>query len=464
MATAVVELLRDDTSPLPRRRAGPRRLPAAWPVYALLYGYPLWWALGLQAFIWPILAIPMAVRLLRQQSVHVPRGTGLLLLFLGWVLLSALQLDSVRQLLAFGYRFSLYVSAVVLFLFIFNLSARQLPAAKLAQAVAFLWVATVLGGFAGLALPGFSFTTLTEVLLPSSLATEPFIYSLVHPELSSPSNLLGYDIARPKAPFNYTNEWGANFALMLPLAVYSFLVVRKRWWRVLIVALMVPSVVPVVLSINRGLWLSLSIGLLYVAARGAQRGSVRLMAGVVALAVPAVLAVVLSPLNQVVSDRAERPNLEGRFALYEGALRSAFDSPVLGHGAPIPAPEGIGVDASVGTHGQLWTVLVSQGVPGLVLLVGWLCLVFVLTYRVSSHALWAHAVLAIALVQMAFYNWLPVPLHVIMIAAALCWRDVLGARDPGSSAARWRARPVGSTITPASPSPTSAGLRPGEQE
>lgn len=423
---------------LPGRRG---HLPAAWPLYALLYGYPLWWVLGLQAFIWPLLAIPMATWLLRRRSVRVPRGAGLALLFLAWVLLSALQLDSGRQLLAFGYRFALYASAVILLVFVTNLDRRQLPTHRLAQAVAFLWVVTVFGGLAGLALPGLSFTTVTEVLLPGPLAREPFIYSLVHPELSSPSRLLGYDIARPKAPFNYTNEWGSNFALLFPLAIYSLLVVRRRWWRVLVLTLMAVCIVPVVLSINRGLWLSLSVGLAYVAARGAQRGSIKLLAGVVAVAGAAVLAVLLSPLRQVVSDRAERSNLQGRFALYDEALASAFVSPVLGHGAPIPSEEGVGVQASVGTHGQFWTLLVSQGIPGLLLFIGFLVTMLGLTYRISREALWAHSVIVVAMVQMAFYNLLPVQLHVVMIAIALCWRDVThrpGGGRPAPLGQRWQ--------------------------
>lgn len=402
-----------------------RRLPVAWPLYALLYGYPLWWALGLQAFIWPLLAIPMVAHLLRLRTVKAPRGAGLAVLFVGWVLLSALQLDSARQGLAFSYRLSLYVSAVVLLLFVVNLSVRELPTPRLAQAAGFLWVVTVVGGFAGLAFPGLNFSSLTEVLLPSSLSSDPFVYSLVHPGLSSQSSLLGYTIARPKAPFNYTNEWGSNFALLMPLAVYSFLVVRKRWWRWLIALLLVPSVIPVVISINRGLWLSLAVGTAYVAARAAGRGRVQLLAGVLAVATAVGVAVAVSPLNQVVSDRADRSNLQGRTYLYEESARVALSSPVLGHGAPVPSDDpGLTAGASIGTHGQLWTVLVSQGVPGLLLLVSFLMVTLLLTYRVSRSALWAHAVLVVVLVQLPFYNLLPVQLHVVMIAVALCWRDI----------------------------------------
>lgn len=392
---------------------------------ALLYGFPVWWALGLHAFIWPILAIPMVLYLLRKRRVRVPRGAGLILLFFLWVLLSALQLDDIRQTLAFGYRLSLYASAVILLLFIVNLRKSELSTSSLAQAAGFLWIVTAVGGFAGLALPGANFSSPVEILLPQSIASDPFIYSLVHPELSSESTLLGYTIARPKAPFNYTNEWGSNFALMLPLAVYSIIMVKKVWWRLTVVALMVPSVVPVIISINRGLWISLGVGTVYVAARAAGRGRLKLLAGVLLALAAVVVGIAVSPLGQVVTDRAERSNLQGRAYLYEASARAALDSPILGHGAPIPSDDpSLTADASIGTHGQLWTVLVSQGIPGLALLLGFLVLTLLITFHVSRSALWVHSVIVIIIVQLPFYNILPVQLHVAMIAIALCWRDI----------------------------------------
>src|SRR5260370_7435504 len=63
----------------------------AWPVTALLAGYPLWWALGVADFMWIILAVPMVARMLAwsrsgSRKIRVPSGFGLWLIFLLWVL------------------------------------------------------------------------------------------------------------------------------------------------------------------------------------------------------------------------------------------------------------------------------------------------------------------------------------------------------------------------------------------
>ena len=59
----------------------------AWPVSALLLGYPIWWALGIADFMWVILAVPMIARMIAWQTrrgrrIKLPPGFGLWLLFL----------------------------------------------------------------------------------------------------------------------------------------------------------------------------------------------------------------------------------------------------------------------------------------------------------------------------------------------------------------------------------------------
>ena len=60
---------------------------------ALFGGFPIWWALGLSAVICILFAVPMLVWLLARGRVRVPKGFGLWLAFLFWMLLSATQLD-----------------------------------------------------------------------------------------------------------------------------------------------------------------------------------------------------------------------------------------------------------------------------------------------------------------------------------------------------------------------------------
>lgn len=137
-------------------------------------------------------------------------------------------------------------------------------------------------------------------------------------------------------------------------------------------------------------------------------------------------------MGHVVAERIAHPNTEVRSDLYTQATDAAFASPVLGHGAPLPSSV---YGPSVGTHGQLWTLLVSQRFPGLTLFVGFFVTMLLLTWRMSIWGLWPHAALVVALSQPAVYNLLPVQLHTVAIVIVLALRDVL-ARRPAYDAER----------------------------
>lgn len=405
------------------RRSG---LPVGWPFYAMFYGYPLWWLLGLQAFIWPILAAPMLSYLLRSGRVRVPRGFGLWLAFLLWVAASAVQLDSPHRYLSFAYRGVLYLAATVLLLYLFTISDR-LSVRRLVLPVAFLCASTIAGGYLAYALPHTQFNSPLGSALPHGLASNPFIYSLVHIHFAFVTKLLGFSIPRSVAPFNYTNEWGSNLAILIPLAVYAIPHVRRRTWRVALQVLLVASVVPIITSINRGLWLSLGVGVLYVIVRLGLRGRVRLLAATVLALALATSAIVFTPLAGVVSARFQHSNTSARASLYQQATDSVLSSPVLGHGAPLTNEEATG-GPSVGTHGQLWTLLVSQGFPGAALFIAFFLAMLLTTWRVSTRGLWAHASIVVALTQLPFYNLLPVQIFTVAVAVVVCWRDVLETR------------------------------------
>ena len=105
----------------PARR---RFLPPGWALGALLVGYPVWWALGLGPFSWPILALPMGAWLIAQRRLSLPRGFPIWLVFCGWVLASGVQVDTPEHMAGFVLRASYYVSAGVFFLYLVNTRTR----------------------------------------------------------------------------------------------------------------------------------------------------------------------------------------------------------------------------------------------------------------------------------------------------------------------------------------------------
>jgi polysaccharide biosynthesis protein PslJ len=403
------------------RRPG---LPQGWPVLALFGGFPLWWALGLSSVIWALAALPMLGRLLASGRVRAPRGFGLWLAFLFWIWLSATQLDEARRWYAFSYRAVLYASMTVLFLYLYNLPRDGLPARRVVLALTLFW-ATVIGfGFAALAAPGLRLTTPATALLPEQLAASPFAQDLVGARLAQVQTFIGYALPRPAAPFTYTNEWGGAVALLTPMALAGLGLLRSYLARNLVRLLLVASLVPIVVSANRGLWVGLGAGLVYAAVRLALAGHARSLAAVVGFLALVAALVSFTPLERYVGDRlAHQHSNERRSSLGGQAVRGALARPLLGYGGPRESAEQPNAP-DIGTHGQVYLVLFSQGVPGLAFFAGWWLWALWRSARdPAGPPLWCHVLLLVGLVECLYYDMMPTQLHLMMAVAALAWRE-----------------------------------------
>ena len=398
----------------------PGRLPAlpSWPVLALFVAFPLWWVLGLGNLIWAVLAVPMALALIVRGRVRAPRGFGVWLLFLFWMVVSALAINDIR-IVGWAFRAVLYLAVTVLFLYVYNAPRQSLPLRTVAVAMAAYWVVVVLGGYLGVLVPNGGFSTPVERLLPGSLAV-PYVRELVHPTFAQVSGAaeLGYP-PRTQAPFTYTNEWAANFAMLVPFVFIALATLRRGWFRVLLVVLLPLSLVPAFLSLNRGLLLSLALALSYAAVRSTLRGRVRALAGVVLVAG---IVLAIAPALPKRAEQSEGESNQTRLTLYAETVRRVGDSPLIGFGAPRPSEDPS--NPSAGTQGQLWMVLFSHGVPGLAFFLGWYLWVLWRSRSTPSRArLWAHVTLLTGTVLLPVYGMLPSGLAVFMVAAALSMRE-----------------------------------------
>jgi hypothetical protein len=411
----------DRTAALPSR--GPRPLPR-WPLLALFVAFPVWWLLGLGALIWPILALPMLGALVIRGRLRVPSGFVIWLGFLLWMLGSGVQLDSSERVLGWLYRAGLYFAATVVFLYVYNTPRRRLPPRMLALMLTVFWLFVVAGGFLGMLLPNGSFSTPVELLLPQDLIANGFVNALVHPSFAQTAGASLGVAPRPQAPFTYTNEWGANFALLVPMVFTAMSRTRTAGGRLLLGLLLPVGMVPAAVSLNRGLFLSLGAGLLYAALRFTIRGRVKPLIGITVVVCVAAAVFAVGPAKQLLQERvANSATNQTRAALYLETIDRVKSSPLLGYGAPRPSEVTPGAP-SAGTQGQLWMVLFSHGYPGAALYVGWYLWVLWRTRRGrTSVAFWAHVTVFIGLVQLPYYGALPAQLVIVMIAAAVALRE-----------------------------------------
>ncbi|MEW9554200.1 hypothetical protein [Nonomuraea sp. NPDC050783] len=416
----------------------------AWPIAALLVGYPLWWALGAGGLAVIVLAGPMAVLLWRRRPVKVPPGFGLWVLLLAGYLVSATMLGesppgtygdlSPGRIIGYAMRLALYASVLIMVLYLGNLTERELPQLRLVRWLGVLFVTTVAGGLLGVLAPGFAFTSPLELLLPDWLSGNAFVQNLIHPTAAQTQKVLGHAMPRPEAPFEWANAWGSNLSVLLVWAVVGWWAHGGRRQRVFVTAVAAVAAVPVVYSLNRGLWIGLGLSALYLVARTGGRARVALCA----TAAGAALVLALSPLATLFTQRLDRPHSNDiRAFTVTATLAAATHSPVIGYGNTRNA---LGNHRTIttgrtgwcpdcghpplGSDGQLWLLIITQGFTGAAL--------YVAFFAGAIRRHWADRspvglggvlVMGLVLLYMFVYDGLVTPLILYLISFALLWRN-----------------------------------------
>jgi len=411
-----------------------RLLPVWWPL-APFPGLLVLWLMGLAYLIWPLIGVSLLIGLFVRGDVRVPPRFGLWMVFLGFVLISATQLTATDRAMSYGYRFSMYFSATMLLLYVYNTPRSVLPLRTIVNLVAIGWCMVVMGGLLGLVAPKVELVSPMELLLPKAIAEIPLVRDMVSPAFAKETAFVGLGIHRTQAPFPYPNAWGSNFVLLTPFALWSFLVTCRRSWRPVLGAFLLFSIIPFFFSLDRGAWLALALGLLYGGLRLALALDVRTIRWFALGAVVLALLLVFTPLKNVLVTRVDKNySDQGRIGRNLVAIEIARQSPLLGYGAP-QATEDNPANAAVGTHGQLWLVMVSNGIPALLMYMGWL---FYLLIRSGRHLrtardvrFWPHLTILMAIIMSPYYELLPLQIHTIMVAAAIILRDGLPTTRPG---------------------------------
>ncbi|WP_236795452.1 hypothetical protein [Amycolatopsis sp. GM8] len=388
-----------------------------WPVCLPLAGYPLFWATGFGYLAFALCAVPMCVLLAVRGDVRMPAGFALWLLFVAWVVLSAIELDSGLRLVGFVFRLSGYLAAAVIFLYVYNLPRSEMDHV-LAALCAFFAVA-VCGGWLGLLFPDGKLNTPLSALMPSTLTSNSYVDALVRPAFAEVHQPWGAPapFRRPSAPFTYTNGWGCSVALLVP-CVLAYAATHRGRARAIALVLLAAAVPPAVATLNRGMFIGLGVGLGYAALRLAMRARWRTLARLVAVAGVAVAFVLASGTAARLTERVTYSETnENRSALYQEAFRGAVTSPVFGHGAPRPSAV---LDISVGTQGQIWNVLFCYGFPGLVFFASWFVWVAWVSRRWRHLSdLWLHTCLVVGAVSIWYYGYDGPQLQVVLTVAAI---------------------------------------------
>lgn len=411
--------------------------------------------MGIGEFSFVLFAIPMAWQLRAWRPIRVPPGFGLWMLFLAWTVfsLAMLPMDApdttaggvVGRTIGVLFRLFQYGAVTIIALYVLNLPIAQVPQRKIMRWLSILFCITVAGGFLGLIAPHFEFTSPLEKLLPHHIAANTYVSTLVHPQAAEVQNVLGYTAPRPAAPWGYTNYWGNNLSILLVwFCVYMWQPATPRR-RLMLGAMMLIALVPIVYSLNRGMWFGLILSIGYLIYRLAARGDMRALLATLILLPVLALAFLFTPLHSVVKERADHGGSNQVRAFADAAaIRGALESPILGWGGTrktIGSGQSIAIGPSlncvncgspgIGSTGEFWEIIFSQGIVGIGIYFGFFIAAFWALRRDRSlTGAAARLIIILAIFYSYFYNSLPSAIALTFISISLAWRGVTAPVPP----------------------------------
>ena len=405
-----------------------------WPLAAMFGLMPLWWALGVWYFVWPIFGAAMFVLLATRGRVRLPAGTALWLVFLAVVLLSVTRLDRITQLFVFTLRYGHLLTAFVVGVYVYNLARDRVPWVRIAHPLVVFWFALVALGWLGVLAPRFSLPSPFELVLPERLAGERFITDITHLDATEFNPRSDNPIYRPAAPYPYTNNWGTAYCFLVPFVLAYLTSVRHGKLRVPLLVSLPLSLVPAFLTLNRGMFIGLGAGVLYLLGREIARGRVRLLLPVGAILLAGWVMTLFIPVIDLITNRTSTTDTTSdRFDLYVQTWAAVIHSPLLGYGQP-NAVDTTHAAEPLGTQGLIWQVLYSHGIPATVCVY----LLFAVIARrmaaaVTPAGLWLSALPVIAVVVTPFYSYIDPNMSVLFFAIALGLAAVDGPINRGAA-------------------------------
>ena len=406
-----------------------------WPLYAMFGLVPLWWGLGVWYFVFPFFGVLLFILMATRGRIRRPTGTSLWLILLALVLISAIGLGGATTAMVFALRQGHVVTGFLAGVYVYNLARDGVPWPRIAGPLILYWLAVVGLGWFGVLAPTFSMPSPFALLLPDGLAGERYVQALTSLDATEFNPWSQNPIYRPAAPFPYTNNWGTAYCFLVPFVLACLTAVRDRRVRTVLLVSLPLSVVPAFLTLNRGMFIGLGAGVLYLLGREIARGRVRLMLPIAVLVLVGWIVTLFIPVTELISNRTSTTDsTRDRLDLYAQTWTAVLKSPLIGHGAPASVDTTFAAEP-LGTQGMLWQLLYSHGIPATVVFYLILAVVARRTATaVTRTGLWLSALPVIAAVITPFYAYIDPNMAVLCCGIALALAAVDGpvGRDRGA--------------------------------
>lgn len=381
------------TDPAPNLMDRPRlRLPFidTGPLFDLRWSlllFPVWWVLGIEQFIWPVILLIATAKLLYLQHfkvIAVPPLKWFALYLLAILISSFFIVESFRW---FTYirNFGAYLAGFLIFLIITNRARSWKAIDKLVDALLIaMLIAGVAGVLAAIDVWRPEFQSIVGRLLPSAVADTNYGRLIVSRRLGGQGWFAGLGAYyRLSSLFLYGTHYASAIVFTLPF-MFMRLDQKNIFKKIAVVLGIALLVVNLVFTTGRVAMVSLlGGGLYFVIFHSLHRRTVRAL-----LAICVTLLLLLTLLFVLLESSYPSPDnvttrvtdsLSGfllargsgsftdRFAVYQSSLEGVASRPFFGWGTERDVP---GVRYPAGSHSEYVAVLYRQGLVGFILFIG----------------------------------------------------------------------------------------------
>lgn len=401
------------------------KIPAlpAWPLYTLLYGFPLIWALGLGQFAPTILAIIMVFYMVVRRSILVYKTQWIWFALIFWCVVSTVSLHGGSDILAWGLRWVNILNVGIYGVYFFN-ARTSITNQGLMGGLVTVWYTVVILGYLALLFPEFRLTTPMSFLLPGGLKQNELVRDYVMPPLAEIQLPWGAPepYIRPSAPFPYANSWGLAFTFLTPVVIATLMAADKLRTKIILGISIILGLVPAIATSNRGMFIGLGIAVVYVVLRYVLSGNLKVAFYSVVAAALAVAGLFASGAIAKILGRQEySDSTGGRASLYQATWDAVMQSPVVGYGT---SRMNVSIGISMGTQGYLWALMFCFGLVGLALFVIFMLSSIISTWDVQSAAgLWIHSVPVTAICVFIFYSFDIMQMAAMMLCLTMIMRS-----------------------------------------
>jgi O-antigen ligase len=375
------------------------RVRLSWLVRLALLLLPVWWFLGLEQFIWPLIFVPLAGMLVYSRAkegrgIVLPAASRWALLFLAVQLISALFIVETSWYLVFARNLALWVGGASLYLLTVNLFPFGSEAFdRLLRTVALMTLFCCIAAYlAVLNIVDVQFVSPLAKVLPPVIANSEFAQAILDKSWSAleATTIFGIRFGRPRSFFTYPNPFAGYLVLTLPLLVYGATRQASRKGRWLWIGLAALAGSTLIITTSRAGIVSLLGAVIFVRQKLAARWRFLLYAALACALLVGVGVILEYSLSQeslvewgelLVTARG-KSHLT-RMAVYTATLESWLERPLFGWGTQrTPTAGGLTPNyPPLGSHSTYIAVLYRHGLVGFAVFAAMIAAVIRQLYR-----------------------------------------------------------------------------------